>query len=100
MKKKKELSKDEIIHLAKLANLHLSEEEIKKYQQQLTETLDYVKNLDELKTEKVIPTPHTINLTNVEFKDGKKDVRRLDQNQTLANSKNKKNGYFMVKRIM
>ncbi len=94
------LSEEEIIHLAKLANLHLSDAEIEKYGKQLSETVDYVKNLEELDTTKVPPTNQTTNLENVTFSDGEADERQLSQEEALSGTKQKKNGYFMVKRIM
>lgn len=100
MKKKNTLTKEEIIHLAKLANLHLTEEEIKKYQQQLGETLDYIKNLEELSTEKVEPTSQVTDLENVFFEDGVDNLRGLSQEEVLKNTKNKKNSLFVVKRIL
>lgn len=100
MKNKKVLSKEDILHLAKLANLHLSEDEINKYWNQLEDTVEYVKNLDELDTIKVEPTSQTTKLTNVTFEDGRKNDRNLTNEETLKNSKNKKDKYFVIKRIM
>jgi len=75
MKKKKVLSSDEIKHLAKLANLPLSDEEIKKYSKQLEETIEYVENLKELDTKNTPPTSHTVNLKDIFFEDGEKNER-------------------------
>lgn len=94
------LTKDEIIHLGKLASMSLTDEEIKRFQKQLAETLDYVKNLQELDTDKVKPTDHTVESKNVFFEDGKKNTRELSPEEALANSKNKKNNYFFVKRLI
>ncbi|OGK10063.1 hypothetical protein A2767_00345 [Candidatus Roizmanbacteria bacterium RIFCSPHIGHO2_01_FULL_35_10] len=88
--KKKVLTKEDILHLAKLSNLKLSDEEIEKYLKQLEETVEYVKNLDELKTDKVSPTSQTTNLTDVYFADGETNERGLKL----------KEKYFIVKRIM
>lgn len=100
MKKKTELSKEEIIHLAKLANLSLTDEEIEKFRKQLTETVEYVENLNELDTKQVSETSSTAQLTDVFFKDGEENKRNLTQADALKNSKNKKNDYFVVKRIL
>jgi len=94
------LSKDEIIHLGKLASMSLTDEEIKRFQKQLAETLDYVKNLQELNTDKVKPTDHTVESKNVFFEDGEKNTRNLTQEEALQNAKNKKNNYFIVKRLI
>lgn len=100
MKKKNELSKEEIIHLAKLANLSLTDEEIEKFQKQLTETVAYVENLNELDTKNVSETSSTAHLTDVFFKDGEQNKRKFTEEEALANAKNKKNNYFVVKRIL
>ena len=94
------LSKDEVLHLAKLANLTLSEAEIKKYALQLAETIEYVKNLDELKTEKVIPTNSVVDLSNVSFRDGTENKRGLSQNEAMANGKTIVDSSFSLNRIM
>ena len=100
MKKKKTLTTEEIKHLAKLANLPLTEEEIKKYSNQLEETIDYVENLKELDTENITPTSHTVNLKDVYFSDGEKNERGLTESEATKNAKNKKNSFFAVKRIL
>lgn len=100
MKKTKELTKDELLHLAKLANLELTDKEIDKYAKQLSETIDYVENLKELKTEDITLTSSTVNTTNVFFKDGEKNNRTFSQEEALSNATNKKNNYFVVKRIL
>lgn len=98
--KKKILSKEDILHLAKLAKLHLTEAEIEKYWKQLEETVEYINNLNELATEKVEPTSQTTNLTNVFFEDGERNERSLNVNQALSNAKSKKNNHFVIKRIL
>lgn len=98
--KKNTLTKEDILHLAKLSKLQLNDKEIEKYLNQLGETVEYVRNLDELNTENVIPTSQTTNLTNVGFDDREKNARLLSQELATSNSKNKKGGQFVVKRIM
>lgn len=98
--KKNKLTKEDILHLAKLSKLQLTDKEIEKYLDQLEDTVEYVKNLDELNTEKITPTSQTTDLTNIGFNDGEKNVRSLSQEQATTNSKAKKSGYFVVKRIM
>ncbi len=100
MNKKAKLSKKDVINLAKLANLQLSDKESDKYEKQLTETLIYVENLNKIDTSKVLPADHVVKLKNATFKDGEKNQRGLTQEQALANSKKKKKSYFVVPRIL
>lgn len=98
--KKKELTKEEVMHLAQLANLQLTEKETEDLQKKLSETLDYVENLQELKTENIIPTSQTTQLTDVFFKDGVQDKRILLPEDAVKNAKRKKDGYFEVNKIL
>ncbi|MFN4212715.1 MAG: Asp-tRNA(Asn)/Glu-tRNA(Gln) amidotransferase subunit GatC [Microgenomates group bacterium] len=95
--KKNKLTKDNILHLAKLSKLKLTNTEIEKYTKQLEETVDYVNNLNQLDTKNVNPTSQTTNLTNVFFEDGEENSQKLTLEEALVNAKNKKNGYFLVK---
>ena len=97
---KPKLTKEEILHLAKLANLQLSEEEIEKYRNQFIETLDYVKNLDELDTSGTIPTSSTANLKNIFFEDGAEPDRTFSSDEATANAVQKKDSLFVVSRIL
>ena len=97
--KKKGLTKEEIIHLARLAGLSLTDKEIEKYKSQLEETISYIENLNELETKNVDPTSHTTLLTNVYFNDGEKNERALDLSAIFQNAKNKEKNYFKVSSI-
>ncbi|HRN70236.1 MAG TPA: Asp-tRNA(Asn)/Glu-tRNA(Gln) amidotransferase subunit GatC [Candidatus Woesebacteria bacterium] len=100
MGKHTDLTKADILHIAKLANLSLTDIEVEKYIIQLTETIHYVENLDQLDTNDVEPTSHSTNVSNVFFEDGTKNERGFTQEEALQNAKNTKNGQFVVKRIM
>ncbi|OGK13862.1 hypothetical protein A2861_04620 [Candidatus Roizmanbacteria bacterium RIFCSPHIGHO2_01_FULL_38_15] len=100
MRKRGELTKADILHIARLANLTLTDKEVEKYHGQLSETIKYVENLDELDTTNVKPTSHSTNVTNVYFEDGTENTRLFSQEKALKNAKNTKNGQFVVKRIM
>lgn len=96
---KSDLSKHEIMHLAGLAGLHLTETEIDKLRKQLSETLAYVDNLNQLNTKKTAPTNQTTQLTNVYFEDGTKNERELKNEDALENTNKKNAGMFIVPRI-
>lgn len=99
-KKKISLSKEDILHLAKLSRLQLTDKEIEKYKKQLEETIDFIKNLEELDTSKVQPTNSVVDLKNVTYQDGVQNKRELTQREALANTKKSKEGKFVVDRIM
>lgn len=95
-----DLTKKDILHIAELANLSLSSEEVEKYMKQLEDTITYVENLNELDTKGVEPTSHSTNVTNVYFEDGTENKRLFTQDQALVNAKKKEKGQFIVSRIM
>ena len=63
------LTEDQVRHIAKLARLQISEEEVKKFSKELTSILTYIDMLNELDTEGVEPTAQVTGLTNVYRKD-------------------------------
>ncbi|PIS15718.1 Asp-tRNA(Asn)/Glu-tRNA(Gln) amidotransferase GatCAB subunit C [Candidatus Roizmanbacteria bacterium CG09_land_8_20_14_0_10_41_9] len=97
---KRTLPKEEIKHLGNLSGISLTDEETKTYQKQLSETLDYMENINELPTANTPPTSNVSNLENVFFHDGGENKRGLTQNEALSNTKQKKDGKFLVKRIL
>ncbi len=98
--KSKKLSKKDVEHLAKLSQLKLSAKEIEKYEKQLSETLDYVDNLDELKTKNVKEAHSVTNSKDEFFEDGEENKRGLDENKVFGNSKKTMNNQFVVERIL
>ncbi|MBP9691400.1 Asp-tRNA(Asn)/Glu-tRNA(Gln) amidotransferase subunit GatC [Candidatus Woesebacteria bacterium] len=100
MSKSATLSKDDVLHIAQLANIQLSEDEVVKYQKQLIETIQYVENLEELDTSGVEPTLHSTKASNVYFADGTTNERKFTQDEALKNGKSTKKHMFAVKRLM
>lgn len=95
------LTKEEVLHIATLAKLTLTDEEIDTYTSQLGETAQYVKNLSQLNTDSVSPTNNASKTNNITFEDGAQCIRMLSQEEAISNSKQKKDHkYFVVKRIM
>lgn len=92
------IDKKQIEHLAKLANLNLSEDEKIKYAVQLGETVEYVKKLSELSVNGVPPTSQTTGLKNI-FRDDRKRPS-LSQKDALSNAKRKVRGYFVTDNIL
>ena len=59
------LNKEDIIHIATLARIGLREDEIEKYQRELSLILDYFKKLEEVDTENIEPIGHITGVDNV-----------------------------------
>lgn len=97
-KSKIKFTLNDIFHLARLAQLKMTDREAEKYRHQLEETLDYVRNLNELNTDNV-KEGLFLNLKNVFFEDGKKNQRLLNFNDVIE-KKGIEKKYFKVKRIL
>lgn len=89
--------KIDVKHVAKLANLPLSEEEIKKFEEQLSETLTHIENLKEIDSAHTPPTNQVTNVENVLREDIV--TPSLSQEDALKNAKAKENGSFKVASI-
>ncbi|NPV92507.1 MAG: Asp-tRNA(Asn)/Glu-tRNA(Gln) amidotransferase subunit GatC [Firmicutes bacterium] len=92
------INRQQVEHVARLARLELSEQEIETYTEQLNSILEYVKVLDELDTSQVEPMAHVLPIHNIFREDEQKSS--LDQEEVLANAPERVGGYFKVPRIM
>ena len=90
--------KIDVTKVAKLANLPLTEEEKEKFEKQLSETLEYVKQLEEIDTKKVEPTSQVTGLENVLRED--EVTPSLLQREALQNAKETRKGFFKVPAIL
>jgi aspartyl-tRNA(Asn)/glutamyl-tRNA(Gln) amidotransferase subunit C len=59
------ITRDDVLHVAKLAELGLTEEEIQRLQQQLNAILEAVGKVSELALDDVPPTSHPLSVVNV-----------------------------------
>jgi len=91
------MNKKTVQHIALLANLKLSNKEIEKFQKQLTEILDYVGQLNKVKTKDIKPTSQVTGLENVFRKD--ESGPSLASRDVLINAKKTAKGMFKVKAI-
>ena len=94
---KSKISREEVKKIAKLANLELAESEVKKFQKQLSDVLDYAAVLDELDTANVESTSQVTGLENITRAD--ETGTSLSQEEALLNAKNSHNGYFKIRSI-
>jgi aspartyl-tRNA(Asn)/glutamyl-tRNA(Gln) amidotransferase subunit C len=92
------ITRREVEHVARLARLGLSEEEIERMRAQLDAILNYVDKLNELETRDVPPTSHAIPMTNVFREDAVRPC--LSQEEALANAPDRQEGFFRVPRIL
>lgn len=87
-----------IKHVATLAQLTLTQEEERRFETQLEETLDTINQLNEVDTENIEITSQVTGLENV--MDDDVAIPSLPQKVALANAKNTHNGFFVVKAVL
>ncbi len=58
------LSRDQVLHVARLARLELTEEEVERFSGELSKVLDYIETIEQLDLSGVPPTSHVINVEN------------------------------------
>ncbi len=93
------ISKAEVLHVAQLARLEFTQEEMESFTHQLNRILKYVDQLKELDTQEVEPTFHVLAQTNVMRED--KTAPSLLQEEALRNAPEKdERGLFRVPRII
>lgn len=92
------ISRDEVAHLARLARLAVTDEELDTFAGQLAVILESVATVSEVAADDIPPTSHAVPLTNV-FRD---DQLRpgLTQQQALAAAPAAEDGRFRVPRIL
>ncbi len=94
------LSKGDVIHVAKLAKLDLSDAEVEKFRSQLSKVIDQVGELSEVDTSETEAIAQTTGLENVERNDEIKPENCFSQDKALGGTDSFYNGYFKVKAIL
>ena len=58
------LSRDQVLHVARLARLELTDDEVERYAGELSKVLDYIEKIEELDLTDVEPTSHVVDVEN------------------------------------
>ena len=92
-----ELSKKEILNLAKLAKLKLSEEEIILYQKQLRDILNYVHKINELDLAKIKESLSGAENMVTELRE---DIVKDSEANIIKQARERKNNYIVVPKVL
>ncbi|SDI88859.1 Asp-tRNA(Asn)/Glu-tRNA(Gln) amidotransferase subunit GatC [Natribacillus halophilus] len=93
-----EVSREQVEHVADLARLTFTEEEMKTFAKHMGEIITYAERLNELNTEDVEPTTHVMGVRNVLRED---DARpSLDREDVLKNAPASKDGQIEVPSVL
>jgi aspartyl-tRNA(Asn)/glutamyl-tRNA(Gln) amidotransferase subunit C len=92
------LSRDEVLHVARLARIGLTDADVEKFQHQLSSILDNFEALRQIDTTGVEPTTHTLPLESVMAPDEPADS--LPAGDVLANAPLQHDGYLRVRAVL
>ncbi len=92
------LSKEEVQHIALLARVGMTEDDLELFREQLSNILEQFQVLDGLDTADVSPTSHTVDLTSVFRED--EAAPSLSKGDVLANAPREDEGFFRVKSVL
>ncbi len=88
------ITREDVLHVAGLARLELTEEETERLGEQLNAILEAVGKVSELDLADVPPTSHPLDLANVWADDEPRPSLPVDQ--ALANAPEREDGFFRV----
>ena len=92
------ISEKDVRHIGHLARMNPSDDEVRKFSEQLSAILEYVEKLDEVDTTDVPPTAHALPVHNVFRDDVPGDP--LTPDQALANAPQREGSCFGVPKVL
>ena len=92
------VGREEILHIAKLANLNIKEDEIDEYAKNLEDILNFVKVLNDVNTEGVEEAIGSANNVNVFRKDEIKEFE--DKEALLQNAPEQEDNMFRIPKVI
>lgn len=93
------INKDEVVHIAKLADLNLSEDEIAKYTKDMQEILEYANMINNVNTDEL---EETVLVDKEKFNVFRKDEVKEFKNKDLLmeNAPSKEDGMFKIPKFI
>jgi aspartyl-tRNA(Asn)/glutamyl-tRNA(Gln) amidotransferase subunit C len=88
------ITREDVLHVAGLARLELTDEEIERLGEQLNAILEAVGKVAELDLDDVPPTSHPLDLANVWAEDDPRPPLTVEE--ALANAPEREDGFFRV----
>ena len=92
------LTKDEVVKIAQLARISLTEAEVEKFQKELSAVLDYVEELKQVNVDGLEEVSQVTGLVNVQRED--KVVDSTNKEDIFKNAPELKDGFYKVKAIL
>ena len=88
------ISREQVLHVARLARLRLAEDELDRMSRELSSVLDHIEKISELELDGVPPTSHVIDVENVMRPDEPRPSRPVEH--VLAEAPDPADGGFRV----
>ena len=92
------ISREEVMHVARLARIDLAEEEITRYSEQLSNLLEHFESLQKVDTADIPPTAQSVDLRSVMRDDAV--LPSLDTEDVLANAPHREENSFRVRPVL
>ena len=92
------LSHEEVRHIAELAKLGITDEEVEQFSEQLSAILEYAEMINRLDTDAIPPTAQVIELRNVMRDDEPRPSSPVEE--ILANAPRREEDRFQVQAIL
>jgi aspartyl-tRNA(Asn)/glutamyl-tRNA(Gln) amidotransferase subunit C len=92
------LSRDEVLHIARLARVGLTDADVEKFQHQLSAILDHFDALQRIDTTDLPPTMHTLPLEGIAGADRPRPS--LSQDEVLSNAPYEHDGFLRVRAVL
>ena len=94
------ISPTQVKHIAKLAQIPVTDSETVEFSQAFEETLGVIQNLKSLNVDNIETTHQVTGLENI-LREDKIDAKRMfTQQEALANASQTHNGFFVVPRLI
>ncbi len=95
------ISKDEVKHIAELARIKLSEDQVEKYQKDLSAILDFVGELNKLDTAGVAPIRQMMGLESIFRRDEKLDlINQSSASELIKQAPENKDNFVVVPEVI
>jgi aspartyl-tRNA(Asn)/glutamyl-tRNA(Gln) amidotransferase subunit C len=92
------LTREEVLHVAKLARVGVTDDDVTKFQHQLSNILDHFNALSEIDTTDVPPTTQSLPVENVMAEDEPR--ASLPQSEALQNAPIQQDGHLRVRAVL
>ena len=92
------ITRDDVAHVADLARLALSDDELDRFTEQLAAVLEHARDVEALDVADVPPTAHPFELTNVTRPDEVQPT--VDRDEVLAQAPAAESGQFRVPPVL